>query len=505
MTQLNFNAGNVRPFKAAPDIEDQKRDTTRVWSPYQEDVFSFVAHGQGNAIVEAVAGSGKSTTIVEAMKLAGMSSLFLAFNKSIADELKKRGVNARTFHSMTYSPVLRLVGANTVTQNKTQMVMLNNSTEREYMLYRNFVGKMIGLAKQMGVGCLVPDTDDVWLGLAAHHDVQPESEEADIGEGIELCSKVLTLCNQSNTVDFDDMLYLAVLRNVRLQAYDFVFVDEAQDTNAIQRALLHKVLTPSGRMVAVGDPAQAIYGFRGADSSSLANIAREFNAITLPLSISYRCSRAVVEYARKWVGHIEACDGAPEGEVVSLGQDWQPEDIGADDLVVCRKSAPLLSLAYKLARRRIPANIMGKDLGAGLSSIVRKTNAVTIDDLEGKLDTFFRREINKAEVKEDEQKVEALNDRWGMLRVIINNLPENNRTVDALLQEITTLFSPKINGIKLATIHKAKGLEADKVWWLGRDECPAKWAKRDWQKQQEVNLCYVAATRAKTTLVTFEL
>lgn len=92
---------------------------TRQWSQYQQDIFAFVENETGNAIVEAVAGSGKSTTGVEAMNRipAGQSSIFLAFNKSIAEELKAKGVNARTFHSLTYSPVTRFKNVRNVESN----------------------------------------------------------------------------------------------------------------------------------------------------------------------------------------------------------------------------------------------------------------------------------------------------------------------------------------------------------------------------------------------------
>ena len=90
--------------------------------------------------------------------------------------------------------------------------------------------------------------------------------------------------------NFDDLLYLAVKDGISLPKFDFIFVDEAQDTNAIQRALLRKIMKKTSRVVVVGDPAQAIYGFRGADSESMNLIAEEFDCKRLPLSISCRCA-----------------------------------------------------------------------------------------------------------------------------------------------------------------------------------------------------------------------
>ena len=92
---------------------------SKTWSPLQTAIFNLIEDPNGgNAIIEAVAGSGKTTTIVEGVKRARGTTIFLAFNKSIAEELKSRGVNARTFHSLTYGPVTQHKGVRTVETDK---------------------------------------------------------------------------------------------------------------------------------------------------------------------------------------------------------------------------------------------------------------------------------------------------------------------------------------------------------------------------------------------------
>ena len=66
------------------------------------------------------------------------------------------------------------------------------------------------------------------------------------------------------------------------------------------------------------------------------------------------------------------------------------------------------------------------------------------------------------------------------------------------------LFAEGAGKVTLATIHKAKGLEAKRVFWLNSSDCPSKWARQEWQVQQEMNLCYVATTRAQEELVLIE-
>lgn len=478
----------------------------RQWSKYQKNIFSFIEDESGNAVVQAVAGSGKSSTIVEGLNRipSDKSSIFLAFNKAIADELKARGVNAKTFHSLTYSPVTRFKNVRNVETGKLNLLVRQNLSGENAQIYGSFIQRLVGLARQAGIGCLVPDTENEWFDIVEHHNLELESDKADIHKAIELSRQLLQWSNESQMIDFDDMLYLAVKEGLSLPKFDFVFVDEAQDTNAIQRALLRKILKPTSRIVAVGDPAQAIYGFRGADSNSLNLIADEFNCKRLPLTVSYRCPTAVVRYAQQWVSHIEAAEDAPEGEVLDLGKEWTPQSFEANDLVVCRTTKALVSLGFKLLKARVPARIMGREIGQGLKTLIGKMNAKGIDALADKLETWKVRESEKAIAKQQEDKVQSIEDKADAILCLIEGLEETNRTVPALLQVIDQLFSEGTNVVILATIHKSKGLEANRVFWLNRSQCPAKWARQDWQQEQEINLCYVAATRAKQSLIMIE-
>lgn len=476
------------------------------WSQYQQNIFSFIENESGNAVVEAVAGSGKSTTIVEGMSRIpqGKSAIFLAFNKAIAEELKGRGVNARTFHSLTYSPVTRFKNTRNIEGNKLRLIVDKKLSGDDAVMYGQFITKLVGLGRQAGIGCLIADTQAAWLELVQYHDLELENEHAELGRALDLSSNLLNWSNEDERVDFDDLLYLAVKEGLALPKFDFVFVDEAQDTNAIQRAILRKIIHTNSRLIAVGDPAQAIYGFRGADSNSLSLIAEEFDCVKLPLTVSYRCASAIVEYAHRWVSHIEAADNAPVGEVVSMGKEWNTSNFEQDDLIVCRTTKPLVAMCYKFLKVRIPARIMGKEIGQGLKTLVGKLNAKGIDNLIIKLNAWAERESEKALVKKQDGKVEAIGDKASALLCLIDGMPETNRTVPALLTLIAELFSDAKGGIVLATIHKSKGLEANRVFWLNSSKCPAKWAKTDWQVQQENNLCYVAVTRAKTSLVLIE-
>jgi len=474
---------------------------TRSWSPYQSAIFDFVENGTGNAVVEAVAGSGKTTTLVEAFNRIKGNAVFLAFGKAIATELVSRGVNAKTFHSLCFSPVLRFCGINNIDKDKLRRIIADNLTDADVRTYGAFINELVKLAREAGVGCLVEDSEQVWLDIAEHHDLEVEG---DMARAIHLARRLLQASNESPECDFTDLLYRSVLEGISLPKFDFVFVDEAQDTNAIQRAILRKISHAGTRIVAVGDPRQAIYGFRGADSRSLDLITEEFNAIRLPLTVSYRCPKSVVAFARQWVSHIESAPAAAEGVVGNLGTEWNGAMFDPTDLIICRTTKPLVALAYRMLRSGQGCKILGKSIGEGLQRLITRMNAKGIDALVEKLRKWEEREVEKAKARGNEAKIAAIQDQAESILCLIESLPETDRTVPALLRLLDTIFDQERGVTTLATIHKAKGLEADRVYWLNSSQCPSKWARKDWQKEQEANLCYVAATRAKQELYLIE-
>lgn len=487
-------------------------------SPYQRAIFDWVANDDGNAIVQAVAGSGKTTTIVEATKRFDPEErvLFLAFNKAIVEELRDKlpdNAEAATFHSKAFAALRRLGISFKLDTNKTRNLIrtaqeldLIDPKELDDLLVQ--IVKLIGYAKNGGVGIYThPDDMSVWQTMIDYYGV----DSGDHGDDrlIEIAWMVFSAGNHKvnrTVIDFDDMLYQSVKHNVAFPQYDWVLVDEAQDTNALQRAILHKLLAPNGRLIAVGDRNQALYSFRGADSTAMDLIAHEFSAIELPLSISYRCPRKVVELAQAIVPHIEASDRAPEGSVVTLNE-WDPSVFTATDAVICRLNAPLITLAYRVIRSGRGCKIVGRDIGQGLISLIKRMKAANIDDLEEKLSAWMTRELTKANAKEDAAKAQRIEDQCESIFAAIDasNLDDNG-SVDALCASISRLFDDSANGsvLTLSTIHRAKGREWNRVYILDRQLMPSKWATRDWQIEGERCCEYVAITRARQELVFIE-
>lgn len=475
---------------------------THTPSPYQQAIYDAILHASDNLIIEAVAGSGKTTTIVNGIQQidASKSRVFLAFNKSIAEELKRRGVPASTFHALALAGLrVKLPMSFKIDGYKVNSIF-KTIVAKELQDDLAELPRLVGLGKNYGIGVFddLPNEADSWSRLLEYHDLNfPEGAETKV---CAFAKRILEISNQNREViDFDDMLYLNLLLDAPADTYDFVFIDEAQDTNGIQQEFLRKLDNGATRFVFVGDRHQAIYGFRGAGTESMDIIRKRFHARALPLSVSYRCPREVVTYAKQFVSQIESHTSAIAGSV-STPSDWSLNDLGADSVVICRLNKPIIKLAYHLLRNGRRVQVLGRDIGAGFISLVKKAKALDMDALREKLERQRDHEAMRERQKGNEAKAAAIEDKFDSLLCILDALdPET--PVASIPDEIDKLFRAQPGAVQLCSVHKSKGLEWDNVFILDRQQyMPSKWAREPWQLEQEYNLIYVAATRAKRNL-----
>ena len=366
-------------------------------------------------------------------------------------------------------------------------------------------------AFQHSVKCVLQGGTVLLGALATRHGVFPDDENismATIYENVRvLLTRVIEAAEQGY-IDFDDQIYLPLVRSWGFRWYDIIFVDESQDLNRLQHALLAKVLHKGGRVIAVGDRSQAIYGFRGSDTSSMDRLQEQYGAVELPLTVSWRCPKAVIAEAQKYVSRIEPAPNAKEGYVVEAPS-WNHEYFQVGDMIVCRLNAPLIEVAYKLILSGVGCRIEGRDIGVGLQNIIRKQKAITINDLVNHLSGWSNRQVQRFQAKDDDDGVQRILDQYESIMAIIS--AEEHDSPDSVIGAIDRMFPRKKRGedpkptIVLSSIHKAKGLEAERVFILNRHLMPLKWAVRDWEKEQENNLIYVAITRAQDTLCYIDL
>lgn len=475
------------------------------WSSYQQDIFDAVARTNDSLIIDAVAGSGKTTTIVEAIKHVrdDQSVVFLAFNKAIATALASRvtSPNARclTLHAAGFAAWRNHLGADAkrikVESRKTSNVMRDVLTDAEYRLYGGNLSRIVSIAKNAGMTALMQDTDENWEDLIDFYGIDIEWE--DLPQIVDCARRVLKRSIEDSTeeIDFDDMLYMPIIAGAKFDTYDVIFVDEAQDVSGIQLEMIVRMRESSSRVIAVGDPCQSIYSFRGALQDSMDKMSERFDCRTLPLSVSYRCPKAVVDHARRLVPHIESFEGADLGVVQSLDF-WKIGDFKQSDVILCRLTRPLVAAAFLLIRNKIPCKMLGRDIGNGLVTLVKRMKAKDLKELIERLSEFREREVVR--LKGSESRIAAMDDKLSTIEVFMEGLP-GGASVGDLVYEIESLFtdSDATHTLTLSTVHKAKGMEFPRVFILDAGETmPSKWAKRDHEIQQERNIHYVAITRA---------
>lgn len=493
-------------------------------SANQQAFFDWIDTGTGSAVLEAVAGAGKTTTLVKGIERMRGTACMVAYNSKIAKELKGKiahvpTAEAKTFHAAGYSTLRRAFkGAGFTNRDPDDKKVLRicedlirEQGRRDLEGLESAVAGIVSMAKQRGIGALVPmAAPGVWEEMVDHFaldDALPEGKEDMVPQVIAMAKICLKRSNEDlSVIDYDDMVYLPLQRNLRMWQYDWLLVDEAQDTNPTRRAMARRMLKAGGRLVAVGDRHQAIYGFTGTDNDSLDQIGDDFGCIRLPLTVTYRCPKAVVRVANEWVHHIEAHESAPEGSVEEYDVNEIMDRVRVGDAVLCRFNKYLVTMVFKFIRAGIPAKIEGRAIGNGLAKLAGRWKSIkTINALENKLEEYSLKQIEKAKAKDDERKIEEICDRHETMKVLIERAREQGHsTVGELQQMILSLFEDDIGEsrpmVTLCSEHRSKGLEWDRVHILGLRELQPARCSRDWQMDQEINLMYVAVTRAKSEL-----
>lgn len=483
-------------------------------SAHQVAIFDHLLNSTANLLVQAVAGSGKTTTIIEGMRRMQeanpeLKCYYVVFNKANAVEAEERlegtTVQVSTMHSLGFRSMSRLKLRMDKDLYRLSKDLEQGLSQQEKKSLLPFARRMLGLARAVGIGIdgMLPDDLPIWIALAGEHGLDV-GEGCSVAQGCALARRLLQKSMEAaehKSIDFDDMLYLSCHQDFggRFPKCDVLFVDEAQDMSPIQIEMIARIAAKGTRIVAVGDRGQAIYGWRGAQSNAMDEIAERFGCSELPLSVSWRCARSIVELAASFGMTIESAPTAPEGEVVKSKPGHQLPD-GAT--VLSRTVAPLVSACYSLIKARRPARVLGREIGQGLITLIKGLKAANVNDMLGRLTAWQDREVLRCGDRED--KIAAVEDRCECVRVMCEGLPPDAYTIDRLCEEIDDMFQDRgatAKTVTFSSIHKAKGMEWEQVHILDAHKLPSAWAKREWQRVQEVNCAYVAVTRAKSSLV----
>ena len=494
-------------------VVEEKPKEQRVWSVQQQDIFRWFKNAEDDPgynsdhlVVRARAGTGKTTTIIEGVNRAPESSILLcAFNKKIADDLTKRISNphaeAKTLHSVGYQAVRR----------QWRGMPVSKGTERADSLTamvcsKNTPKPILRLVTQLhtkGRDMLpLGYTGQALQNLALFFDLVPDEGWTDyrLDFVVVRAQEAMSIAaNQDPTydigIDFADMIFLPLAWNLLSKDYDLVVVDEAQDLSKAQIEIAQRLC--SGRICVVGDDKQAIYGFRGADSGSLDRLKTELGAAELPLTTTYRCCQSVVRKAQALVPDILAGVDNPEGVVDAIeGLEGLLEAVEPGQFILSRLNAPLVMITLGLLKRKKRARMAGRDIGAGIQAILRKLkllDSTPVVELLKRLQEWETKNVTRYASYGQLELVERTRDQAGMIFA----LAETSETISDLQNRIEWLFSDDVQDheqILCSSVHKAKGLEAERVYVLQES------FYRRGVTPEEQNIEYVAITRAKNRL-----
>lgn len=512
-------------------------------TPEQQAVVDFIrTYTNLHLMVDARAGSGKTTTIVDAAQEIDGDFLAVAFNKKIATELQERlpsNGTAKTLNAIGHGAWWGKIQCR-ITLNADKMYQLVKKT-LEHEDFKHLAADRDSDAFQVLLACtrgaksvgLVPKGVATYpKGLVEDH---PDNwEELAFDKGLDWNPDFLVPCRKilhasireahSGNIDFDDQIYMSALFGGTFKRWHTVIVDESQDLSPLNHLMLQKMV--GTRLIMVGDPFQAIYGFRGADSNSMTNLASHFGAsktdtdepmARLGLTYSFRCPKVVTKRQLAHVPDFKSHESTNVGQVQHwpLRGDlegghphWSIHMIPERGAILCRNNAPLMKLAFALIKARRPVTILGRDIGTTLANLLTKivgkahlnTSAVTSVLL---VHQWADKECEK--LGDKESKKDGIRDREECLVVLLE--ASGGENAGDCVNFIKDLFTDKVDKLTLSSGHRSKGLEWDWVMHLDPWRVPSRGAKMAEAKgnpapmQQELNLKYVIETRTKDVLV----
>lgn len=464
----------------------------------------FTLDGDGRFLLADFTVTHKTFSLQQWGNKSTRPGIATSFSKSTVEELvKKLGAKfpAKTFHALCLAA---LKGGGKATKLDTsKMYNATKALSEQYDIPFELQGEIRSLAcmakvygiqpDPAGPEGLSPNTTDMWAALADMYDIEFSDEI------LSHAKQVVNLSNLSfkkdGLIDFDDMLYCALIYPHRFSRVGIILADEVQDFNLLQHIALKRCLLPNGRVIAAGDPNQAIYAFRGALSNSYAELIQTFSMRQLPLTVSFRCPKAVIKVAQEYVPYIEAAPSNPEGSVL------YPSTLSLSEVpktVLCRNNAPLMRLALRLLVSGRTVEIAGRDIGQNL---IKLTERITKKNLSSEAFLDRLTQWKEREIIKYPRRKHSITEK----ATVLSHLARAHKDLDAVRKHLGKLYpDPKSKeyrpaDVHLSTIHKAKGREWPNVLFLD-SHLIGKHAQTEQDIQQEKNLSYVAVTRAQREL-----
>ncbi len=537
----------------SPPFQMVTSERTGILAALDADQCRAAAVIEGPLVVVAGPGSGKTRMLTHRLAhliaergVPAASCLAVTFTRRSTEELRARlaallppEAGACTVHSF-HSLGLAILRAHGTAVGLAEDFRIADGPERA-----------AGLAAALNV------TEAKAARLLTAISVLKRTGVAATAEATEALAVLRRLGREQSWIDFDDLIGMAVEmleRDAAIAAlwrerFRYICADEFQDVDEQQYRLLRLLAGPRGNICVIGDPNQAIYGFRGADATCFGRFAKNFpSAQTVRLGRNYRSSGAIVTAAAQIIGTGAPTDiTRPMHEPITLhtapteraeaecvaetietllgGHDMlsankakndaraKPALGFADFAVLYRTDAQSAALREAFDRAGIPFKKSSPAPIAGQAAVRAVLAELARQDTELRSGELTKR-IASA----------VVNVRWHDAAADVAALAEAGRWLSALavspevsgdearLREQVALsteadfWDPRADRVSLLTMHAAKGLEFPVVFVVGLEDglVPFSWgdgiADNDGKRAEERRLLYVAMTRAKDRL-----
>lgn len=526
--KTGWGGGSKKAWTPPVIIKKPRFTPEEGWTPQFENVFDFVVNGKGHGAVNAVAGSGKTTCLVEIAfrykeAFPNHSIVAIAFNKSIREELLTRmpnGCSSHTTHSAGFKSVCRVWGNGKAYGFDLQgskgfyvQSLAENALgyEKEKEDDRDALMQAVSVSKTR----LAETIDDV-IEVMDYWNIDTTYPKEEFAKHVisvmdQMKKKPGVGADHKMAITYDDQVWLPIVNNwTPNELFDLVLIDEGQDLSPARTAIAKSLLKPGGRIIVAGDRNQAIYGWAGADIHALPSIIKDLNATELPLTCSFRCAKSIVREAQKYNPAITARPNAPEGKIETISAKEMIQFVKSGDAILSRTNAPLIRIFFRLAKQGTKVRLLGRDFASTIGTRIKawqkkakKNNKkFTCDDLLDKNSEWLEEQIKylkKKKMSTDRAVDEA--DTISSLCDDLSNGLNTEASVKEVVDRVNTIFSADeepggTDGrscVTLSSTHKFKGLEREKCYLLWDTYRPT-------DNEEECNVAYVAISRAKTHL-----
>lgn len=458
-------------------------------------------------VISARAGCAKTDTGVRlAEAYPNKRFQFIVFNKKNAEEFRNKlpsNAIGSTCHSFCNRFIKKSKGFKLDTGGYKVFKIIFNDIDYNF--------KSEDLSKEDSIACRENlNSMKELIGLAKVYFIDPKESDMmflidhyGISFSLSLsqaCSDAVRFLKESddntNEIDFNDMVRFPIINNSIRSSFDYFFLDEAQDNTPIRNELLRQMHKQGCSVICCGDEFQAIYGFAGADCDSMKRIQETINPIVLPLTTNFRCGSNIIKEAQKLVPDIKAWDKSPEGQVIYNNSKYFLDNVKSGDMVLSRMNRTIIPECFKLIKRGMRSQILGRDFAKMLIGMIKDFKATSIDDFYVKIDRWLERQLKNCK---SDSTSEALNDRHECLKYFA----DNSDTVEEILTTIEDIFSDEKGvGVTFSTIHRSKGMEENNVFILdSANLLSSRPGEKPWMTQQNKNVKYVGVTRSRNNLI----